>query len=165
MPIGTRPGERTSILLRTMAIEIALDASVAAKWQLADEDHVPAAAALLDEIARGAYRVIVPAIWKFEVCSILSRAAHSGRLHHSDVEAALQALLGIPTAERAWPTPADALRASLEFRWALYDAMYLQLAGDRGCDFWTDDRRMISALAGGCPFVRWIGDFERPNGS
>lgn len=43
---------------------------------------------------------------------------------------------------------------------AVYDAHYIALAQHLGCDFWTDDRRLLRALAGRLPFVRWIGDYS-----
>lgn len=33
------------------------------------------------------------------------------------------------------------------------------LAQTPGCDLWTDDRRLLGALGGTLPFVRWIGDY------
>ena len=39
-----------------------------------------------------------------------------------------------------------------------YDAQYLALADLLGCELWTADRRLVSAVAGKLPWVRWIGE-------
>ncbi len=42
---------------------------------------------------------------------------------------------------------------------ATYDAHYLALSEHQACDLWTDDQRLLRALNGRLPFVRWLGDF------
>ncbi len=42
---------------------------------------------------------------------------------------------------------------------SLHDAMYVALVGLLPCDLWTDDRRLLRALGGRLPHVRWIGEY------
>ena len=42
---------------------------------------------------------------------------------------------------------------------ATYDAQYVVLAEEVGASFWTADKRLFNATAGGRPFVRWIGNY------
>lgn len=42
---------------------------------------------------------------------------------------------------------------------AVYDAYYVALAQLLECDLWTNDQRLLRALGGGLPFVKWIGDY------
>ena len=44
---------------------------------------------------------------------------------------------------------------------AAYDAQYLALALTLGCDFWTDDRRLLTQLGGRVDRVKWIADYPR----
>jgi predicted nucleic acid-binding protein len=39
-----------------------------------------------------------------------------------------------------------------------YDAQYLALADLLGCELWTADRRLVNAVGGKLPWVRWIGE-------
>ena len=48
---------------------------------------------------------------------------------------------------------------------AVYDAHYLALADLLGCEFWTDDRRLLRQVSHDLPFVRWLGDFGAIAGS
>lgn len=45
---------------------------------------------------------------------------------------------------------------------AAYDAIYVALAMIRGENLWTDDHRLLNALGGRLPFVKWIGDYPAP---
>jgi len=40
-----------------------------------------------------------------------------------------------------------------------HDAHYVALAYLFGCELWVDDRRMLRAVQGRLPFVKWIGDY------
>lgn len=51
-------------------------------------------------------------------------------------------------------TVADAQNLS-----ATYDAQYIALAEQLGCEFWTDDRRLVRQVSATLPSVRWLGDF------
>jgi predicted nucleic acid-binding protein len=42
---------------------------------------------------------------------------------------------------------------------ATYDAIYVAVAKSTNDELWTDDRRLLRALGGRLPFVKWIGDY------
>lgn len=42
---------------------------------------------------------------------------------------------------------------------SLYDSLYVVLARLLGVELWTADRRLLDALGGGSPWVRFIGDY------
>jgi predicted nucleic acid-binding protein len=42
---------------------------------------------------------------------------------------------------------------------AVYDAHYVALAELLGATLWTADQRLLRALGGRLPFVRWIGAY------
>ena len=43
---------------------------------------------------------------------------------------------------------------------ATYDAHYLALAERQGCEFWTDDRRLIRLVGNRLPYLRRIEDYS-----
>jgi predicted nucleic acid-binding protein len=54
---------------------------------------------------------------------------------------------------------ASALEFATRFnRPKAYDAQYLALADLLGCELWTADRRLVSAVGDKLPWVRWIGE-------
>ncbi len=138
-----------------------VDASVAVKWVLVDEEHSERALGLLADSTVLGERLIAPPLVQAEVTNIIRRAMLEDGLDLPDATALLRRFLAFPLRlshrvdllERALVI-ADrfGLRAS-------YDAQYLALAEAEACDFWTDDRRLIRSLAGRLPYVRWIGDF------
>ena len=40
---------------------------------------------------------------------------------------------------------------------SIYDALYLALAENEGCEVWTADRRLARAVADGFPLLRCVG--------
>lgn len=43
---------------------------------------------------------------------------------------------------------------------AVYDAVYLALAQNLGCEFWTADERLYNAVRDRLPWVRWVGQYR-----
>ena len=73
----------------------------------------------------------------------------------------LAAFLAIPIALSA---PETIYRRALEVAEqyslpAAYDAHFIALAELFGCILWTDDQRLLRALDGRLPFVRWIANY------
>jgi predicted nucleic acid-binding protein len=60
------------------------------------------------------------------------------------------------------PSPAEAFSLARRFNRSVYDSLYLGIAEELRCDFWTDDRKLHRALSAEYPWVRWIGDFPEP---
>ena len=53
----------------------------------------------------------------------------------------------------------EALKRAQSFSLSTYDAIYVALAQSLDCDLWTSDEKLLRAIAGQLPFVRWIGEF------
>jgi predicted nucleic acid-binding protein len=135
-----------------------VDASVAVKWQLADEEH-RAEAERLRQAIKGGLQLWVPAIWHYELASVFSKAVHTRRLDEDTARDAVGALIGTPFAVVPPPEPMAAFALARRFNRSIFDCFYLAIAEERACDSWTDDRKLARTLSPAYPFVRWIGDF------
>ncbi len=69
---------------------IVMDASVALKWPLRDEEPVPQADTLLDDLLAGQLSVLVPTIFDYEIANVLRVAVSRGRLSESEAQTALE---------------------------------------------------------------------------
>lgn len=141
-------------------MNVVLDGSVVVKL-LYPEPWSDTAMRLAADAARLRWRIVAPVIMRAGVTNVIRRRAQSeGR----SLAAALQdldALLDLPIDVVDVPVlyPAG-LRLAFIHNVSFYDAMYVTLAQSLGCDLWTDDQRVLRALAGRLPFVRWIGDYS-----
>jgi len=139
---------------------IAVDASVAVKWVLPDEDRADLAQELLDRTLASGESLIAPALLTFEVTNIVRQQIRRGIVDSANGLGLLSDVLDLPV-ER-WSPPGlheRALILAVAFALpAAYDAHYVALAEFAGCDCWTDDRRLVRQVGGRLPALRWIGD-------
>ncbi|MGQ0570100.1 MAG: type II toxin-antitoxin system VapC family toxin [Armatimonadota bacterium] len=141
---------------------VVVDASVAAKWHLADEPHTAEADAILTAYDHGRLRLLAPAHIRYEVPSLFVRAARRQRLTPQQAEEAIAEFLelGLETVED------DKLilrgyAIALDPGCAFYDALYLALAERLRLPFVTADDRLLQRV-GHLPYVRWIEGFSLP---
>jgi predicted nucleic acid-binding protein len=140
---------------------ICVDASVAVKWVL-EEPHSERAEALLVAATTERHAIIAPPLLPYEVTNILRKRMLRDGLALADADRLLAAFLSLRLTYRQprnLHRTALALADAYSFR-ATYDAHYLGLAQQHRCNLWTDDQRLLGALAGQLAFVRWIGDFQ-----
>ena len=80
-----------------LANVLVVDASVAAKWHLQDEDHAVQALLLLERFGRGEIELIAPSQIRFEVPSTFAVATigQRPRLTDSEARAAIEELLSL----------------------------------------------------------------------
>ena len=119
-----------------------LDASVAACWAFADENH-PVAAVVLERMRTDI--AIAPSIWWFEVRNVMIVNERRGRLTEIDSHGFLRALaqLGV----RIDPAPDEGMVLALARtqRLSVYDASYLALALREGVALATLDQGLGAA--------------------
>lgn len=138
-----------------------VDASVATKWHLTDEEHTDRARLLLPRFADGQTDLWAPNYIRYEVPSAIA-AATRGRSPRITIEQGMEAIrdfLSIPlktvdTAELI----SDAYLLIHRHDCAFYDALYLALAQSLNVSLLTADRRFyrsVRPLAG----LVWIGDY------
>ncbi len=139
---------------------ICVDASVAVKW-LFPEERSALAFGLLATAAQRSEPLCAPPLLRPEVTNALRKRMVREGLAIEDATRLLQRFLITPVAiHNPDGLHQRALELAAQFNLpATYDAHYLALAQHAGCDLWTDDGRLLGALNGRLPFVRWLGDF------
>lgn len=82
-----------------------VDASVALKWQLDDEEHVEQALALRDDFVKGSEpQLCAPSLWVYELVNGLAVAARQGRIRQADAVDGLRDILALGVEEKR-PNP------------------------------------------------------------
>ena len=119
-----------------------LDASIAACWAFADEDH-PVAALTLDRIRTDEARV--PSLWWFEVRNTLIVNERRGRLTEADVSAFLRGLSRLGVTVDYEPDEGSVLMLARRHRLSVYDASYLELANRESLPLATLDAELAAA--------------------
>jgi len=120
---------------------IVIDASVALKWVLPEEDS-HAAQALLEE------KLAAPALWLIEAANALWRHAVAKRIRINDAKLALSKLQSAPVAVIPIDNElARALELSVELRHPIYDCLYLAVALREDTHVVTADSRFIKAVS------------------
>lgn len=140
---------------------IIIDASVAVKWPII-EPYTTEARALRDHALRQAIPLIAPALFGYEVTSVLKRKVFEGLLTRTDAQLALTSILAIVQLRHfSRPLALRALEISDLARQKLaYDTQYVALAQHLHCDFWTADKHFYDETHAAFPQVRWIGIYQ-----
>ncbi|MEK7277911.1 MAG: type II toxin-antitoxin system VapC family toxin [Chloroflexota bacterium] len=140
---------------------VVVDASVALKWFLRDEEVVPQADALLDDLLASRLSLLVPTIFDYEIANALKVAAVRGRLPESDARTALDKFR-LYLIERAdfIPIQSSTFQLALKHQRSVYDSAYITLAQSLGLWFFTGDKRLFNAVGNILDWVKWIGDYQ-----
>ncbi len=126
-----------------------VDASVAAKWLLAEADS-DKAAALFQAWTAERIGLLAPEILPAEVCSALWKRVMRGFLPAGEA-VRLQSQfnnLGIPL-RPIGELVAVAFDLALRFRHSVYDGLYLALARETGAEFVTADEKLFRLASPG----------------
>lgn len=138
---------------------VVVDASVALKWQLDDEECVVQATSLRDDYyARGAVKVIAPQLLVYELANGIATATRKKRIAPEQAVRAMANLLALEIELRA-VEPLEVLNMALRHNLAAYDAAYLALAESEKCELWTGDKAFHKAMTGQSSRVKWIGEY------
>ncbi len=139
--------------------EVVVDASLAVGW-VVTEEHSNAARLLLQDWQARTMRRVVPGWFAAEVANVLYRRIRRQELTLQRAQAGLDAILDEVVAVDVGPAHAKramelALACGLP---ASYDALYLALAEERGCEVWTADERFWNSARRTLSWVRWVGE-------
>ncbi len=127
---------------------------------------LPGATAAPDDLLAGwvasGVEMAAPALWQYEVVSVLRRSVYAGHITTADAREMVEDVRALGV--RLYGD--DLSEAALEWAERLgqsraYDAFYVALAERLGAVLWTADRRLANgAGAAGAPWVRWTGGPE-----
>ncbi len=139
---------------------VVVDASLAFKWLVSEEDS-NRAQALSRSWANDGIQAAAPYLMPVEVANALHRRVALGELAVPDAVRLLEHLLASGIELRDEP---DIHVRALQFanrlqQGAVYDAHYLALADILGCEYWTADERFYRAALSSSQNVHWVGEF------
>ena len=124
-------------------MRLVVDASVAVKWLVAEED-----ADIADRLAASGEELHAPRLMASEVANALWRKEQAGQIERAEAGAAMTLLTDMPVRWAADETiGADAVRLALALDHPVYDCVYLALAHRIGAVMVTADRRFANAVA------------------
>jgi predicted nucleic acid-binding protein len=130
-----------------------LDVSAALCWVLPRPASIRAVR-LRDECLRGVHALIAPSIFPAETASALTKAERQKLIPVGQAAVLLADVLATPPALHPYqPLLARAVDISSQSRGGLYDCLYVALAEREGCEFVTDDLRLIANLKPQFAFV------------
>ena len=140
---------------------VCVDASVAAKWVI-PEDETELALLLYETALRDETTLVAPPHLRIEVTSAIRKRVFQG---HDGHVAALARFTEFEALHVESLEPSGLYRDALEVadlygRPTAYDAHYIALAAFLECEFWTADYRLINALGGRLPYVRPLREFR-----
>lgn len=146
-----------------MSDAVVVDANLALKWVLLEEDSTMSLG-LLDKWTDERKEIMAPALFAYEVTNILHRQAIAGKLTYDEALQGLSKLfsLGILLQFSLYEeTSARAIEFAHRFHLpATYDAHYLALAHREQCEFWTADARLWNTVKNELNWVRLLGDYR-----
>jgi predicted nucleic acid-binding protein len=133
------------------------DTNIAFKLIANEVDSDKAEVLVVSAASRGD-RLFAPPLIRYEITNIIIKYLRRNRLPLASANALWSAFERLPIQVLPIELSAHALEIALGYNLpAAYDAHYLALAARLGCDFWTADERLVNALAGALPGVRWLG--------
>jgi predicted nucleic acid-binding protein len=140
---------------------ICVDASVAAKWVLTEDDRDRALDLYNRSYAAGEL-LIAPPFLPIEVTNAIWRRVVQGLIDRVEASERLSLFLGF---EVRLTTPPGLYQTALYLahdfaRPAVYDMHYVALAQIAGCELWTADQRLLNAVGSRLPFVRALATYS-----
>ncbi len=140
---------------------VVVDASIAIKWYLDDEEHVDEARAVLAAYVANEIAFLAPDHIRYEVPNAILVAARRRRIELPTAKLAVSNFLVMRIATAGSYTLLNsAYDDAVRYGCAFYDALYLALADQWDCSFVHADRRLHNTLAGRFPREVWIEDYE-----
>jgi predicted nucleic acid-binding protein len=140
---------------------LVIDASVALKWRLRDEEATSQADALLEDFLAGKLELLTPTLFDYEIANALQVAVTRQRLSEPDAAAALADFAQYAIARYDFTGIASlTFHVSGQYQRSAYDSAYLALAQAQGVWLVTGDKRLFNAVGHVLSWVKWLGDYQ-----
>jgi predicted nucleic acid-binding protein len=128
------------------------------------EKHTAEAQALLRQWRDQKTQIAAPHLFHYEIVASLRKNVYRRLLEAEIALNVRDKLLNVPVQliidnsllKRGYELATELNRPTA------YDAQYLAVAEHLSCEFWTADERLFNAVSSQLTWVKWIGDFERP---
>jgi predicted nucleic acid-binding protein len=144
---------------------VILDASVAAKWFLLDEDLMDEARVIRDGILDDRLHLTAPAVLWSELAQSVVKAVRRGRLDRVLARPIANAIREMrPLVVAVELDPVDTVVSAVRTDLNAYDAQYLSLGASHGVSVLTADRRMLEQGRAHGYDVVWLGDITLRDG-
>ena len=135
---------------------VVVDASLALKWVL-QEVHTEHGLELWDRWQVDVEWIVAPSIFRAEVANALHQQMRRGYLSRTDSGEILNSLIPLVAIRESTDLYLRALSLASQLGLgSVYDALYLALAVDEGCEIWTADERLVHSVQAQFPQVRGI---------
>lgn len=139
-----------------------IDAGVVVKWFIPEVESA-IALQLLDRYQQGLDTPIAPDLFISECANVFWRRCGQGDLSAQEATDSLADLLDLHLSLiPATDIITAALPLALQHRRTAYDALYLALACERGCDLITADERFFNAISPAFPQVKLLRLWQPP---
>jgi predicted nucleic acid-binding protein len=102
--------------------------------------------------------IVAPHLLHCEIVSVICHAVNRGRITPEEGLQVLEHLLALPIRFLA-PEGLHISACNIAMEWgqpAAYDAHYLALAQNLGCELWTGDRKLYQTVREKMPWVRLV---------
>lgn len=141
-----------------------VDASVALKWYLPDEEGVDQALLLLDAFMRSEITLHAPSLIGWEFVNAMWVAGRTHRIAQDDQDAAVRNFLHLDINRIAAYEMSDSiLSIAAEFERSCYDSVYMALSSVMRAPFVTGDKRLFNALKEKNLSLTWIEHLSLPS--
>ena len=139
---------------------LVVDASVAVKWYLRDEEYLSEADLLLDHRKAGRVELVAPRQIRVEVASSFRRAALRGRISVPEVDGLIVDWLGIDlTLVDNEPLLLEATRLWIRYGCTLFDGLYIACAAQTQAPLVTADERLLRTIGNRPDLLLALADY------
>jgi predicted nucleic acid-binding protein len=140
---------------------VVIDASVALKWRLRDEEATQQADALLEDFLAGKLELLTPTLFDYEIANALRVAVTRQRLSEQDAAVTLAEFAQYAIVRYAFSGIASrTFQLSGQHQRSAYDSAYMALAQAQGAWFFTGDKRLFNAVGQVLAWGKWLGDYQ-----
>ena len=140
---------------------IVIDASVALKWRLRDEEATQQADEILADFLADKLELLTPTLFDYEIANALRVAVTRQRLSEQDAAAALTDFAQFTIVRYDFrDLSSRTFQLSGQYQRAAYDSAYVALAQAQGVWLFTGDKRLFNAVGHALAWVKWLGDYQ-----
>lgn len=139
---------------------IVIDASVALKWYLADEEHSQKALGLLEKYISNELEMLAPSLLEYEVINGLVIAKKRGRIQEDKILMAIDGFISLELKLKNLSLYYPQVIHYCKVSRSTYDASYLALADQEKIPLITADKDLFNAVKKDLKWIIWLGDFN-----